>query len=178
MQLQVLEARLGNRHSRLPRPPVSTGSRAGTPETSILKILCSWPNFRPGSSTAPVSQDLPSLMGEHHALNLSSNGSVGHCPYICCLPIPQGEPFHEKAKCTFPSEAISPSSFPHCRRPGPVGFNLFPEAPPVSLGKGPDDKIRSPQTFGGRAPRIYQTTKGPSSDLSQKDTSLQIPAQL
>ena len=32
------------------------------------------------------------------------------------------------------------------------------------------------QTFGGRAPRIYQTTKVPSSDLSQKDTSLQIPA--
>ena len=34
----------------------------------------------------------------------------------------------------------------------------------------------SPQTFGGRTPRIDQTTKGPSSDLSQKDTSLQIPA--
>lgn len=147
MQLQVLEACLGSRHTRLPRPPFSTGSRAGTPETSILKILCSWTNFRPGSSAAPVSQDLPSLTPrntrEHHALNLSPNGSVSHCPYICHLPIPQGEPLHEKTKYTFPSEAISPSSsFPHCQGLGPARFNVFPEAPPESPGKGQDDKIK------------------------------------
>ena len=161
MQLQALEACLGNRHSRLLRPLVSTGSRAGTPKTSILKILCSWPNFRPGSSAAPVSQDLPSLTGEHHALNLSSNGSVGHCPYICCLPVPQGEPFHEKAKCTFRSEAISPSSFPHCWRPGPVGFNVFPEAPLVSLGRGLDDTIRFPPDIWRQDPKNIPDHQGP-----------------
>lgn len=50
-----------------------------------------------------------------------------------------------KPSTLFLQEVISPSSFPHCQVPGPVRFNVFPEAPPGSPGKEPADKIKVPE---------------------------------
>lgn len=139
---------MGNRHTSPPWTPISRGSRPCTPETSIFKLLCSLANFRPGSSSAPVSQGLPGLTGNTTPrIYLQMDQlATAHTSAACLFP--KGNPLMRKPSTLFlQRHSLLLPPCPTARCQDQSGSTCFLKLHHRALGKGQLIRSKSQRGF-------------------------------